>query len=263
MKPSLRPAPHVLGGALCTLLCIGISSDSAMGQGNGRAISPPPGRYAQPAPRYRHIPGYYTTRLQWVCVEPARFLYRPVFDCYGCVIGYDRCQTPPRYDWREERIWVPDRWELLPAPVLAPAPAPRPREIAPPPPPEPKVIPTFPALLFELVDTNDPVVVGEELVTYRIFVENQGTANATGVQIECAFDPGLEIVEINGPTTAADGDASSLTLNAVDVLVPGDRATWDIQARAHVSGDLRFRASLNADHLDEPVAETEATQFYE
>ena len=57
----------------------------------------------------------------------------------------------------------------------------------------------YPALLIEVIDTEDPLLVGEE-TTYVIQITNQGTAADTNVALEVQLPAGLSLVSAAGDT---------------------------------------------------------------
>lgn len=116
------------------------------------------------------------------------------------------------------------------------------------------------AILLEVVDTADPVEVGEE-ETYIVTVTNQGTAADSNIRIRCELEDSMEYVSSSGPTEIEERDGV-VTFEPLDELGPGDTATWRIVVRGVRPADARFRVVMNSDQLGREVAETEATQFY-
>lgn len=122
----------------------------------------------------------------------------------------------------------------------------------------------IPALLLEVVDVEDPIVVGQE-ETYVIEVTNQGTAPATNVVILVDVPENCTFVSATGSSAApAAPDASGkLKLAALGSLAPKAKASWRIVLRGDKSADARFGVQMTSDQLETPVNETEATTFYE
>ena len=119
----------------------------------------------------------------------------------------------------------------------------------------------IPALLLEVVDSADPIEIGNEVV-YTIEVLNQGTAPATNVTIVCELPEGEQFISGTG-ATGATSDGSTIRFAAIESLQPKSRATWRIVVRAAETGDMRFRVRLDSDQLASPVEETESTMLYE
>ena len=118
----------------------------------------------------------------------------------------------------------------------------------------------YPALLIEVVDTQDPLIVGEE-TTYIIQIANQVTAADTNVKLEIQIPEGLSIISVAGDTEG------TIKRNEISFApYPKLRAKEIIQFRVVVkavgTGDLRFRAQMSSDLLKVPVPEEESTQVY-
>lgn len=117
------------------------------------------------------------------------------------------------------------------------------------------------ALLLQLGDINDPVVLGDT-ETYIIRAINQGTKAATSVVIKCVLEDSMAYVGAEGPSEA-QADGNVVTFAALPRLEPKAEAEWRVIVRAVKPGDVRFSASLEADQLSSPVVENESTNFYE
>ena len=118
----------------------------------------------------------------------------------------------------------------------------------------------YPALLIEVLDTEDPLVVGEE-TTYIIQIANQGTAADTNITLDVQIPENLSIVSVSGGSqgTVSDNEISFAPypqLNAKEVI------QYRIVAKAIDTGDSRFKAQMSSDLLKIPVSEEESTQVY-
>jgi uncharacterized repeat protein (TIGR01451 family) len=113
------------------------------------------------------------------------------------------------------------------------------------------------AVLLEVVDSPDPIQVGET-TTYTIRVTNQGFADINNVKIVYTSDD--ETV----PTSAAQGTITGKTVNfpTVAKIAPKQNVTYTITVRGLKDGDSRNKVVLNADELTSPVEETESTTVY-
>ena len=120
---------------------------------------------------------------------------------------------------------------------------------------------TLPALLLELVDKEDPVRVGTN-VLYTIMVLNQGEGEDRNVKVVCRLPDGLQYVDSGGPTKGT-AEGQVVTLGPVERLGPKERATWTVTAKAVKAGDVRTRVELTSDYLTNPVNETEPTRLVE
>ncbi len=118
----------------------------------------------------------------------------------------------------------------------------------------------IPAILLEVVDTEDPVEVGGE-VTYIIKVTNQGSAPGTNIRVNCVLPPSQSFISGSG-SSAVKGDARSVTMDVLPVLGARAVATWTLKIRAVSAGDSRFLTFLSSDQFSEPIREEEPTQQY-
>lgn len=118
----------------------------------------------------------------------------------------------------------------------------------------------YPALLIEVIDTEDPLLVGER-TTYVIQITNQGTANDTNVGLEVQLPSQLSVVSASGDT---QGTISGKNVSFAPYPVLGAKQIIEFRvvAEAIAEGDARFRAQMKSDLLSTPVPEEEATQVY-
>lgn len=117
------------------------------------------------------------------------------------------------------------------------------------------------ALLLEVVDGPDPVVLGTQ-TTYSIRVVNQGSAPATGVTVLSTLPAELAFVEAGGPTTAVV-DGREIRFAPLASLAPGEKVVYQVKVKALKEGDVRFATEITANELSSPVGETESTRLYE
>lgn len=118
----------------------------------------------------------------------------------------------------------------------------------------------YPALLIEVIDTNDPLLVGEE-TTYVIQITNQGTAADTNVKLDVELPAGLEVVSAAGDTRGSI-IGNKVAFEPYAVLSAKEIIEFRVVAKAVAEGDSRFKAQMNSDLLKTPVPEEEATQVY-
>jgi uncharacterized repeat protein (TIGR01451 family) len=115
------------------------------------------------------------------------------------------------------------------------------------------------ALLMEVVDSPDPVLVGDN-TTYTVTITNQGTAPGRNVVVKALLEDEQTFVSADGASAAVkQGDE---TVFAPVNLAPGASAVWTVTARANAAGDVRFKSSVTADGFGRPIEETEATTLY-
>jgi uncharacterized repeat protein (TIGR01451 family) len=116
-------------------------------------------------------------------------------------------------------------------------------------------------LLFEVVDTEDPIEVGGE-TQYNIIIRNQGSVPATNIRITATTPPELAVVRVTGPTDHKKDDRK-VTFEPLN-LPPGQDTVYRIFVRGVKPGDARFRAELTSDQLKSgPLLEEESTNVFE
>jgi len=116
-----------------------------------------------------------------------------------------------------------------------------------------------PAVLLEVVDLDDPILVGEN-VTYQITVTNQGSAPDRNIAITCTLEDTAEFVSASG---RYEVNGRTITFAPVPVLNAKERVTFEVTIKAVAGGDTRFGVTMNTAELKRPVQETESTNFYE
>lgn len=117
-----------------------------------------------------------------------------------------------------------------------------------------------PAILLEVVDDPDPIVIGNT-TTYTIHVTNQGTARDTNLVVRCVLDKGVEFVSATG-ASAHTVRGSNVEFASLTSIAPKAHATWTVVVRGTEAADTRFAVSLETDETSRPIAETESTRFY-
>lgn len=118
----------------------------------------------------------------------------------------------------------------------------------------------IPALLLELKDESDLILVGEE-VTYSIVVENQGSAADTEIVIECAIEDGIEVVGTGGDAQATVS-GKTILFDTIPSLAPGERVELKVTVKSTKEQDSRFTVNLTSKEKVRPITENESTNFY-
>ena len=118
----------------------------------------------------------------------------------------------------------------------------------------------IPAILLEVIDTEDPIEVGAQEV-YEIKVVNQGSADGTNVRISCELPPEQEFVRTEGPSRAT-AQGQTVTFAPLPSLAPKATATFRVVVKGIAVGDVRMKVSLTSDQIKSPVEETESTHVY-
>ena len=117
-----------------------------------------------------------------------------------------------------------------------------------------------PALLIEVIDTNDPLLAGDK-TTYIIKITNQGTARDTNVGLDVAVQPEMRLVSASGSTNGVI-TGNAIRFEAYPVLEAKEVIEYRVVTEAVTTGDTRFRVKMNSDLLKTPVPEEESTQVY-
>ncbi len=122
---------------------------------------------------------------------------------------------------------------------------------------------TISALLLEVVDSNDPVQLGQT-TTYTIAVKNQGSGLDRNIRIVATLPEGMQYVSGEGPTQVqGQPQGQRVTFGALAQLQPNQVATWKLNARANNPGDVRFRVEMTSEALTAPVNEEESTRLFD
>ena len=117
----------------------------------------------------------------------------------------------------------------------------------------------IPAVLLEVIDTEDPVKVGQD-TTYEIKVTNQGSEDITNLKLDAILEKET-FISIAGPSDATV-EGELIKIAPIATLPAGQNVTWTIKVTGTDVGDVRFRVNMVADQIDRPVRETESTHIY-
>jgi uncharacterized repeat protein (TIGR01451 family) len=116
------------------------------------------------------------------------------------------------------------------------------------------------AILFEVVDVEDPIEVGGE-TAYEVRVVNQGSAASTNVRIAVLLPPDMNAVSANGPTRSAI-EPGRVVFAPLSKLAPKADTTYTIKVQANRPGDQRIRVQVVTDEMRSPVTKEESTRVY-
>jgi uncharacterized repeat protein (TIGR01451 family) len=116
------------------------------------------------------------------------------------------------------------------------------------------------SLVFQVVDTADPVEAGGD-TTYEIHVANQGSKDATNVQISAILPPEMKPMAAEGPTRYS---VSGQQVRFIEIprLAPKADATFRLRVQCLAAGDLRVRVQMTSDESRTPITKEEGTQVY-
>jgi len=125
---------------------------------------------------------------------------------------------------------------------------------------QPVLIEGIAAIMFEVVDVNDPVEVGGE-TTYEIRVLNQGSKAATNVRLQVELPRQLQVVAAEGPARHQIHNGSVVFAD-LPRLAPKADTTYRVRVQGLGPGDLRTRVLLLTDEMETPVTKEESTRVY-
>jgi uncharacterized repeat protein (TIGR01451 family) len=117
-----------------------------------------------------------------------------------------------------------------------------------------------PSLALDIRDFEDPVEVGTE-TEYEIRVKNEGSAAAHNVNVSCELPAGLTVVSVKAPVSHA-ADRDLVVFQPLAQLKPGESVSIRMQVKATGAGNLRLRARLSSESIEEPLVVEELTKFY-
>jgi uncharacterized repeat protein (TIGR01451 family) len=116
------------------------------------------------------------------------------------------------------------------------------------------------ALHFQVADTKDPVAVGMETI-YEIRVVNQGTKEATNVQVMAILPEGIRPLAGEGPVPNTV-NGNEVLFGKLNRLAAKGEAVFRIRGQAIAPGDQRIRVQILSDDIRLPVTKEESTQVY-
>jgi uncharacterized repeat protein (TIGR01451 family) len=115
-------------------------------------------------------------------------------------------------------------------------------------------------LLLEMIDTVDPIQVGEE-TDYVVTITNQGTAEDSNIKVTMTFPKEVKPLTATGDSTGAITD-QTVTFEPYPKLAPKQAAKWTIRGKGMAEGDARTRVHYTSDLIKTPVAKEESTHVY-
>lgn len=116
------------------------------------------------------------------------------------------------------------------------------------------------AIMFEIVDAEDPIEINGE-TTYEIRVVNQGSKAARNVQLSVLLPAEMRAVAAEGPTRETI-DRTRVLFEPLSTLAPKANTTYRVRVQGLRPGDLRVRAQLLTDEIRVPVTKEESTRVY-
>jgi uncharacterized repeat protein (TIGR01451 family) len=117
-----------------------------------------------------------------------------------------------------------------------------------------------PAIVVELVDEPDPLLVGEE-TTFTVKVRNQGIKADTNLRVVFNLANGLTFVSGQG-ASAVSGAGQAITFGVIPTLAPKQEVVWTVKARCTAAnGDVRSNLNVTTDFFKAPITEIESTNL--
>ncbi|MFO8156226.1 MAG: hypothetical protein R6U87_09525, partial [Thiohalospira sp.] len=118
-----------------------------------------------------------------------------------------------------------------------------------------------PGAHMSLIDSSDPVAVGDEL-TYTIKVLNQSEGNSLhNMTVVGLIPPEMTYLGADGATTFTIA-GQEVRFRAVDELNPGETVEFHIRVKATGAGPAVFNATMRWDEFGEPIVNQEGTTVF-
>ena len=125
---------------------------------------------------------------------------------------------------------------------------------------QPVLVEGIAEIVFQVVDVDDPIEVGEQ-TTYEVRVVNQGSKAATNVRLAAYLPRELQFVGAEGPVPHAD-EPGRVVFEPLPRLAPKADTTYRVRVRGIQPGDLRLRVELSTGEISQPVNKEESTRVY-
>ncbi|MBL9090896.1 MAG: DUF11 domain-containing protein [Planctomycetaceae bacterium] len=116
------------------------------------------------------------------------------------------------------------------------------------------------SIVFQVGDTVDPIEVGGE-TEYEILVANQGSKEATNVQLTVTLPEGIKAVDAEGPAKYSAA-GRQIQFQALPQLPAKSETTFVVRAQCLKPGDHRCLVQLTSDDMKLPVTKEEGTQVF-
>ncbi len=118
------------------------------------------------------------------------------------------------------------------------------------------------ALMFQVVDSNDPIQVGED-TQYTVEVVNQGSRQAESVQVAVDVPAGLELIACEERARTANVQGGKRILfDQIPTLGPKASKVYRFTLRGVMSGDQRVSVKLSSKEFQDPIVKEESTRVF-
>lgn len=118
------------------------------------------------------------------------------------------------------------------------------------------------ALMFQVVDSNDPVQIGED-TKYTVEVVNQGSKPAEDVQVTIDIPSGLQIVSSEETARSVSlQSGAQIVFQPISSLAPKATKVYRFTLRGVTSGDQRVVVKLSSREFQTPIIKEESTRVF-
>ncbi len=118
------------------------------------------------------------------------------------------------------------------------------------------------ALMFQVVDSNDPVQIGEE-TKYTVEVVNQGSKPAEDVQVQILVPAGLQIVSSEETARSVNlQNGAQIDFQPISSLAPKATKVYRFTLKGVTSGDQRVVVKLSSREFQTPIIKEESTRVF-
>ena len=125
---------------------------------------------------------------------------------------------------------------------------------------QPVMVEGIAAILFQVVNTANPIEIGGES-TYEVRVVNQGSKASSNVRLTALLPPELKPVAAEGPTRNTL-EGNQVVFDGLARLAPKADTTYRVRVKGLKPGDLRARFQLQTDEMQTPVTKEESLRVY-
>lgn len=118
-----------------------------------------------------------------------------------------------------------------------------------------------PALLLEVIDTDDPLEVGAT-TTYEVRIVNQGTKPIEGLSVRVEIPEGMEFLAADAPAGFRETEGAVI-FDSIPPIAPRASIAFYLRVRGLTPGDKRVRVRVETGPLGVPIVEEESTKVYD
>ena len=116
------------------------------------------------------------------------------------------------------------------------------------------------AIAFEVSDLADPIEVGKD-TTYVIKIVNQGSKEATNVNVAAALPQGMQPLSADGDVSGeVQGD--KVFFQPISRIDPKQSVTLKVQVRGATAGNHKISVQVTTNEIQTPITNQESTTVY-